>query len=103
MFFFQLGHSYSNTPTYNFEGHGKGKDKRKEGIDFNTKDLSINQVWPGYAAGEWHNNHHLFPKSARNGFLPYQLDLPWVYIYLLLEMTLKMSFLNSGDTHHFKQ
>ncbi|MEM7105481.1 MAG: fatty acid desaturase [Bacteroidota bacterium] len=72
--------------TYNFEGHGKGKDKRQEGIDFNTKDLSINQVWPGYAAGEWHNNHHLFPKSARNGFLPYQLDLPWVYIYLLFKI-----------------
>ncbi|MDF1864036.1 MAG: fatty acid desaturase [Saprospiraceae bacterium] len=69
--------------TFNFEGHGKGKDKRQEGIDFHWEDLSVNQIWPGYVAGEWHNNHHLFPRSARNGFLPYQLDLPWCYIYLL--------------------
>lgn len=67
--------------TFNFEGHGKGEDKRQEGVDFNWEDLSVNQVWPGYVAGEWHNNHHLYPRSARNGFLRYQLDLPWYYIY----------------------
>jgi fatty-acid desaturase len=69
--------------TFNYEGHGKGKDKRVEGIDFNTKDMSINQIWPGYVAGEWHNNHHLYPASARTGFLNYQLDLAWVYIKFL--------------------
>jgi len=66
--------------TFNYEGHGKGKDMRKDGVDFNKDDMSINQVWPGYVAGEWHNNHHLFPRSARSGFLPYQLDLAWAYI-----------------------
>lgn len=66
--------------TFNFDGHGKGKDKKREGIDFNDKDLSINQVWPGYVAGEWHNNHHLYPNGARSGFLPYQLDLAWLFI-----------------------
>ena len=69
--------------TFNYEGHGKGEDKRKEGVDYNWNDKSINQVWPGYVAGEWHNNHHLYPKSARSGFLPYQLDLAWVYIKFL--------------------
>lgn len=69
--------------TFNYEGHGKGKLKHTEGVDFNKKDLSINQIWPGYVAGEWHNNHHLFPSSARSGFLPYQLDLAYCYIYLL--------------------
>ena len=69
--------------TFNYEGHGRGKDRRKEGIDFNRKDLSVNQVWPGYVGGEWHNNHHLFPNGARSGFLPYQLDLPWLYINAL--------------------
>jgi len=69
--------------TFNYEGHGKGKDKHREGIDFNKNDLSINQLWPGYVAGEWHNNHHLFPSSARSGFLNYQLDLAWYYIKLL--------------------
>lgn len=69
--------------TYNYEGHGKGQDKRREGIDHNREDMSINQMWPGYVAGEWHNNHHLYPKSARSGFKPYQLDLAWCYIKLL--------------------
>jgi fatty-acid desaturase len=69
--------------TFNFEGHGKGKDMRKKGTDFNWEDRSINQYWPGYVAGEWHNNHHLFPNSARAGFLPHQIDLAWCYVYLL--------------------
>jgi stearoyl-CoA desaturase (delta-9 desaturase) len=66
--------------TFNFEGHGKGKDTRRLGSDFNRRDLSVNQLWPGYVAGEWHNNHHLYPASARAGFLPHQLDLAWCFI-----------------------
>jgi len=66
--------------TFNYEGHGKGEDKRKDGVDYNRNDMSINQVWPGIVAGEWHNNHHLFPKSARSGFKPYQVDSAWYYI-----------------------
>ncbi len=66
--------------TFNFDGHGKGKDMRRDGIDFCRTDISINQNWPGYVAGEWHNNHHLYPNGARSGFLPYQLDLPWLAI-----------------------
>jgi fatty-acid desaturase len=69
--------------TFNFEGHGKGKDKRKEGFDFSSRDMSVNQYWPGIVAGEWHSNHHLFPGSARSGFLPSQIDLAWIYIYSL--------------------
>ncbi len=69
--------------TFNYEGHGKGSDMRHEGIDHNRKDMSINQIWPGYVAGEWHNNHHLYPKSARSGFLPYQFDLAWCYVKMM--------------------
>jgi stearoyl-CoA desaturase (delta-9 desaturase) len=69
--------------TYNFDGHGRGKDQRREGSDFNRADLSVNQLWPGYVAGEWHNNHHLYPNGARSGFLSYQLDLPWLLIRTL--------------------
>jgi stearoyl-CoA desaturase (delta-9 desaturase) len=69
--------------TFNYEGHGKGKDKRREGIDHNRDDMSVNQVWPGIVAGEWHNNHHLYPKSARSGFKPYQVDLAWYYIKMM--------------------
>ncbi len=66
--------------TFNYDGHAHGQDKRRDGVDFNRDDLSINQIWPGYVAGEWHNNHHLYPTSARSGFLPYQMDLAWFFI-----------------------
>ncbi len=68
--------------TFNYGAHGggKGKEKQRDGVDFSRDNTSINQLWPGFVAGEWHNNHHLFGTSARSGFLPYQLDLPWLYI-----------------------
>jgi fatty-acid desaturase len=69
--------------TFNYDGHGSGKDRRRKGVDFNTNDLSINQIWPGYVAGEWHSNHHLYPNGARSGFLRYQLDLPWLLVSAL--------------------
>lgn len=69
--------------TFNYEGHAKGTGVQRDGVDFNHKDKSVNQVWPGFVAGEWHNNHHLFPKSARSGFKPMQLDLAWQYIRLM--------------------
>jgi len=72
--------------TFNYEGHAKGKEKQREGIDFSINDKSINQLWPGIVAGEWHNNHHLFPKSARSGFKPHQVDLAWYYIKLMHKM-----------------
>lgn len=69
--------------TFNYEGHAKGKDKQRINSDFNKEDKSINQLWPGIVAGEWHNNHHLYPRSARSGFKPFQIDFAWYYIYLL--------------------
>ncbi|WP_293944687.1 MULTISPECIES: hypothetical protein [unclassified Sphingobacterium] len=72
--------------TFNYEGHAKGKDRQRVGIDFSINDKSINQLWPGIVAGEWNNNHHLFPKSARSGFRPHQVDLAWYYIKLMHKM-----------------
>lgn len=69
--------------TFNFDGHAKGRDKQREGTDYNQNDKSINQLWPGLVAGEWHNNHHLYPKSARSGFKPHQVDLAWYYIKIM--------------------
>jgi sn-1 stearoyl-lipid 9-desaturase len=69
--------------TFNYDGHGKGQDKQRDGVDFNRNDKSINQLWPGFVAGEWHNNHHLYPKSARSGFKTHQLDMAWCYIRLM--------------------
>lgn len=69
--------------TFNHAGHGAGEDQRKDGWDFYRKDYSVNQYWPGFVAGEWHNNHHLYPNSARSGYLPIQIDFPWYYIRFL--------------------
>jgi sn-1 stearoyl-lipid 9-desaturase len=73
---------------FNYTGHGGGKEKHRDGLDFDRSNLSINQSRPGLLAGEWHNNHHLFPGSARAGFLPGQLDLAWIYIYTLRRLRL---------------
>lgn len=78
--------------TFNFEGHGKGKDRRRPGSDFNRTDLSVNQAWPGFVAGEWHNNHHLYPNGARSGFLAHQLDLPWLFIRALAALGVVSSY-----------
>ncbi|RYD56207.1 MAG: acyl-CoA desaturase [Sphingobacteriales bacterium] len=69
--------------TFNYEGHGKGEDKRKDGVDYNRLDMSINQIWPGFVAGEWHNNHHMYPRSAQSGFLKHQIDFAWYYVKFL--------------------
>jgi fatty-acid desaturase len=91
-FFWALG-----VRTFNYKGHGKGVARHKEGLDFNINDLSINQYMPGIVTGEWHNNHHLFPRSARAGFLKYQIDLAWYYIYFLYKIGGVESYFNSHD------
>jgi len=80
---------------FNYTGHGKGDVKHADGLDFDRSNLSINQWRPGYFAGEWHNNHHLFPASARAGFLRWQLDLPWIYIYTLYKLGAVKSYHDS--------
>ena len=73
----------------------KGEVKHVDGIDFDRSNLSINQMRPGLFAGEWHNNHHLYPGSARAGFLRYQIDLAWIYIWILNKLGGVSSYRNS--------
>jgi len=80
---------------FNYTGHGGGEAKHKDGIDFDRSNLSINQSRPGLLAGEWHNNHHLYPGSARAGFLPSQIDLAWIYIYVLHKLKMVNSYRDS--------
>ncbi|GAA4340524.1 fatty acid desaturase [Flaviaesturariibacter amylovorans] len=86
---------YIGVRAFNYTGHGKGEVKHKDGIDFDRSNLSINQSRPGLLAGEWHNNHHLYPGSARAGFLKGQLDLAWLYIYSLYKLKLVSSYKDS--------
>lgn len=80
---------------FNYTGHGKGIAAHKDGVDFDRSNLSINEIQPGLMTGEWHNNHHLFPGSARAGFLKYQLDLAWIYIYCLHKIGMVSSYKDS--------
>jgi stearoyl-CoA desaturase (delta-9 desaturase) len=80
---------------FNYTGHGGGHVKHRDGIDFDRRNLSINQTRPGLIAGEWHNNHHLYPGSARAGFLPSQIDSAWIYIWLLHKLKMVSSYRDS--------
>ncbi len=68
---------------FNFRGHGGGKPKHVEHWDFDDSSLALNQRFYGLVAGEWHNNHHAYRASANCGFLPGQLDAPFLLIKLL--------------------
>ena len=54
---------------------------RRDGVEFDRSSLAVNRFWPGLVAGEWHNNHHLFPTSVRAGFLPWQPDFSFAFIW----------------------
>ena len=40
--------------------------------------MGVNQLWSG--AGEWHDNHHLFPTSVPAALLQWQLDSAFTFI-----------------------
>ena len=55
-----------------------------------TEDNSTNNKWvAALTFGEgWHNNHHAFPSSAKQGLLPGQIDVTWYHIVLLEKLGL---------------
>mgnify|MGYP001425043034 CR=1 FL=1 len=52
---------------------------------FDSGDSSRNNAWvAALTFGEgWHNNHHAFPNSARQGLFKGQIDLTWQHIRFL--------------------
>lgn len=52
---------------------------------FETSDKSRNNWWVALLTwGEgWHNNHHRFPLSAKQGLKAYEIDPTWIYIRFL--------------------
>lgn len=67
------------TVTINSLAHRYGKRR------FDTKDDSRNNVWLALLTfGEgWHNNHHFFPGSSRQGFHWWEVDLTWYGLKLM--------------------
>ncbi|WP_174236124.1 acyl-CoA desaturase [Rhodanobacter sp. L36] len=67
------------TVTINSLAHRFGRRR------FDTKDDSRNNVWLALLTfGEgWHNNHHFFPGSSRQGFKWWEVDLTWYGLKLM--------------------
>ena len=57
---------------------------------FDTDDNSRNNKWvAALTFGEgWHNNHHAYPSSAKQGMFRGQIDLTWYHIVVLKKLGL---------------
>ncbi len=57
---------------------------------FESGDSSKNNAWvAALTFGEgWHNNHHAFPNSARQGLFRGQIDITWEHIKILAKLGL---------------
>jgi stearoyl-CoA desaturase (delta-9 desaturase) len=67
------------TVTINSLAHRYGRRR------FNTRDESRNNLWLALITfGEgWHNNHHFYPGSARQGFRWWEIDITYYGLRLL--------------------
>ena len=57
---------------------------------YDTEDSSRNNKWvAALTFGEgWHNNHHAYPSSAKQGIFRGQIDLTWYHIVVLKKLGL---------------
>ncbi len=97
-----VGFWLTSVRMFNYVGHAYGQKRHREGNDFYVKDQSVNQIQYGIVAGEWHNNHHLFPTSARSGFKPGQIDMAWYYIKFLSRIGAVSSYKDSKKQFYEK-
>jgi stearoyl-CoA desaturase (delta-9 desaturase) len=102
--FVRLVVSYHSTWLVNSAAHYFGY------VTFPLKDdLSTNCWWVGLLAwGEgWHNNHHAFPKSARHGLRPWEIDMTWWALCVLeklgLAKDIKVAQLIPNPDRHEKE
>ncbi|MEO7744102.1 MAG: acyl-CoA desaturase, partial [Usitatibacter sp.] len=75
---------YHATFTINSLAHRLGRRR------YATRDDSRNNVWLALITfGEgWHNNHHHFPASARQGFYWWEIDIAWYGLRVLAALGL---------------
>ena len=57
---------------------------------YESHDESKNSIWLALITlGEgWHNNHHYYPRAARQGFYWWEIDLSWYGLKLLAALGL---------------
>ena len=81
---------------FNWRGHGgNARHIKKPGWEFDKRSYALNQRFYGYIASEWHDNHHKYPTSANNGFLPGQIDMAFHVIKSLRKCGIVQSYIDS--------
>ena len=81
---------------FNWRGHGgNSRHTKKHGWEFDERSYALNQRFYGYIASEWHDNHHKYPTSANNGFLPGQIDIAFNVIQYLHTFGIVQSYIDS--------
>lgn len=81
---------------FNWRGHGGSSHRaKKPGWEFDHRSYALNQRFYGYIASEWHDNHHKYPTSANNGFLPGQIDIAFHVIKTLCKFGIVQSYIDS--------
>jgi stearoyl-CoA desaturase (delta-9 desaturase) len=83
-FFISTVALFHATVTINSLAHRFGRRR------FETSDDSRNNLWLALLTfGEgWHNNHHFFPGSARQGFRWWEVDVTWYGLRLMAALGL---------------
>jgi fatty-acid desaturase len=81
---------------FSWRGHGGNfRHFKKSGWEFDNKSYALNQRFYGYLASEWHDNHHKYPFSANNGFLPGQIDIAFALIKLMHRIGIVKSYMDA--------
>lgn len=77
---------------FNFRGHGGflGEEKPPH---------PLNQFFYGLIAGEWHDNHHTYPRLARSGLKWWQIDLPYWIIRWMHAVGIVTHYVKPGQEH----
>ena len=82
---------------FNWRGHGgNSRHTKKPGWEFDHRSYALNQRFYGYIGSEWHDNHHKYPTSANNGFLPGQIDIAFNVIQFFHKFGIVQSFIDSS-------
>jgi stearoyl-CoA desaturase (delta-9 desaturase) len=81
---------------FNWRGHGGNfRRVKRAGWEFGTDSYALNQYFYGYIASEWHDNHHKYPFSANNGFLPGQIDIAFLLIKWMYRVGIVRSYVDA--------
>ena len=81
---------------FNWRGHGGNfRSQKKLGWEFDKRSRALNQRYYGFTVGEWHDNHHRYPMSANNAFLPGQVDISFQFIRLMYWLGIVESYVDA--------